>query len=351
MNATDHDVAVPRAAAPVHPTHKFKLLLQREYWEHKGGFLWAPLIAGGISLLLTGMMIVFGLVAARRAAGSGDLQFDGITVNGLDIGQLTSRMDAADMAELARGIDLTLFLSSSWPFLVLAFVVFFYCLGALYDERKDRSVLFWKSLPVSDAQTVLSKVASAVVVAPVLAVVASLLTMLGFMLMLSVVVLVHGGNPWTLLWGPASPLTIVGGTLAWIPVYALWSLPTVGWLLLCSAWSHSKPFLWAIMVPLFAGIFVSWFDLMEMFNLDSSWFWSNVVSRLLLGTVPGMDLLYRGGIAEGGSSEGLEQVLQTLTPTSQLASLSMPQLWIGAVVGAVMIYVAIQLRRRRELAD
>src|SRR5690606_26540433 len=123
-------------------------------------------------------------------------------------GQLTSRMDAADMAELARGIDLTLFLSSSWPFLVLAFVVFFYCLGALYDERKDRSVLFWKSLPVSDAQTVLSKVASAVVVAPVLAVVASLLTMLGFMLMLSVVVLVHGGNPWTLLWGPASPLTI-----------------------------------------------------------------------------------------------------------------------------------------------
>src|SRR3546814_3355560 len=54
MNAPDTTV-VPRAATPVHPTHKFKLLLQREYWEHKGGFLWAPLIAGGISLLLTGM--------------------------------------------------------------------------------------------------------------------------------------------------------------------------------------------------------------------------------------------------------------------------------------------------------
>src|SRR3546814_377893 len=149
MNAPDTTV-VPRAATPVHPTHKFKLLLQREYWEHKGGFLWAPLIAGGISLLLTGMMIVFGLVAARRA--SGDIQIDGLTVNGLDIGELTSRMSASDMAEFAQGIDLTLFLSSSWPFIVLAFVVFFYCLGALYDERKDRSVLFWKSLPVSDAQ-------------------------------------------------------------------------------------------------------------------------------------------------------------------------------------------------------
>src|SRR3546814_15320096 len=74
MNAPDTTV-VPRAATPVHPTHKFKLLLQREYWEHKGGFLWAPLIAGGIPLLLTGMMIVFGLVAARRAG-------NGMTIDG-----------------------------------------------------------------------------------------------------------------------------------------------------------------------------------------------------------------------------------------------------------------------------
>src|SRR3546814_16839770 len=82
MNALD-TTAVPRAAAPVHPTHKFKLLLQREYWEHKGGFFWAPLIAGGISLLLTAMMLVFALVAARRA-GNG-IPIDGVSVNGMDI--------------------------------------------------------------------------------------------------------------------------------------------------------------------------------------------------------------------------------------------------------------------------
>src|SRR3546814_10726441 len=81
---------------------------------------------------------------------SSDL-IDGVSVNGLDIGELTSRMDARDMAEFAQGIDLTLLLSSTWPFIVLALGVFFYCLGALYDECKDRSVLFWKSLPVSDA--------------------------------------------------------------------------------------------------------------------------------------------------------------------------------------------------------
>ncbi len=351
MNALDATPAATPAAAPVHPTHKFRLLLRREFWEHKGGFLWAPLIAGGISLLLTLMMLVFGLVAAHRAVANGDIQIDGLNVNGLDIGKLTSRMSAEDMVQFAQGIDLTLFLSSAWPFVVLAFVAFFYCLGTLYDERKDRSVLFWKSLPVSDAQTVLSKVASVALVAPLLAVAASIATMLGFMVMISIVVLFHGGNPWTLLWGPANPLDVAAGSIAWIPVYALWALPTIGWLMLCSAWSHSKPFLWAIMVPLFAGIFVSWFDLMELFKLDSSWFWSNVVGRLLLGTVPGMDLVYRDAIGGNAGSHNLQDVLDNLSATSQLATLATPALWIGAVAGALMIYGAIQLRRRRELAD
>ncbi|HVI60185.1 MAG TPA: hypothetical protein VM619_15105 [Luteimonas sp.] len=350
MNALDTTPVATPAATPVHPTHKFRLLLRREFWEHKGGFLWAPLIAGGISLLLTMMMIVFGLVMAHRAVANGDIQIDGLNVNGLDIGRLTSRMSAEDMAQFAQGIDLSLFLSSAWPFIVLAFVAFFYCLGALYDERKDRSVLFWKSLPVSDAQTVLSKVASVALVAPLLAVAASIVTMFGFMVMISIVVLFHGGNPWTLLWGPANPLQVAAGSIAWIPVYALWALPTIGWLMLCSAWSRSKPFLWAIMVPLFAGIFVSWFDLMELFKLDSSWFWRNVVGRLLLGTVPGMDLVYR----EGGSNVGdhnLRGVLDSLSASSQLSTLATPALWIGVVAGALMIYGAIQLRRRRELAD
>src|SRR3546814_13515931 len=149
MNAPDTTV-VPRAATPVHPTHKFKLLLQREYWEHKGGFLWAPLIAGGISLLLTAMMIVFGLVAARRA-GNG-MTIDGVSVNGLDIGELPSKMSAQDMVEFAQGIDLTLLLSSSWPFIVLAFGVFFSCLGPLSSERQDRSLLCCNTRPRADPQ-------------------------------------------------------------------------------------------------------------------------------------------------------------------------------------------------------
>ncbi len=338
-----------QAFAPIHPTSKFKLLLKREYWEHKGGFLWAPLVAGGISLMLTVMAFIVAEVAARRAISTGGLKIDGeIVVNGLDLAALTRTLDADKLQQLAQGIDLSLLMASLWPFVVLNFVVFFYCLGSLYDDRKDRSVLFWKSLPLSDAQTVLSKVVSATLVAPVLTVAISLATMAVFMLLLSIMVMVHGGNPMELLWAPASPLKIVAGLMAGIPVFALWSLPTVGWLMLCSAWARTKPFLWALMVPLFTGIVVTWFELMKLFDLDSSWFWTNIVGRMLLGTVYGIDMLYRGGALEGSGPNGMEGVLSQFYASSILSSLAMPGLWIGAAAGAVMIFIAIRLRRWRD---
>ena len=344
MNAVAETRPQAIAATP-HPTHKLKLLLKREFWEHKGGFLWAPIVAGGISLLLTVLAIIFGEITARRAMADGKLQIDGeVIINGLDLGALTGKLGPEEMAHLAKGIDLSLFVASSWPFIVLGFVVFFYCLGALYDDRKDRSVLFWKSLPISDRDTVVSKGISALVVAPALALAAALATMIGFMVILSVVVLLHGGNPVTLLWGPASPLSVIAAFLIGLPVYALWALPTVGWLLLCSAWSRSKPFLWAIMIPVFAGIFVTWFDLMHAFNLESGWFWTNVVGRTLLSVVPGSWF----NLARFDHVDGPAAVRDVVSLSSTYSVLLTPQLWIGVVAGAAMIFGAIRLRRYRD---
>ena len=348
----DEERPRPARVAP-HATHKFKLLLKREFWEHKGGFFWAPIWAGGISLLLTLMALVVGEVAARRALASGKMQVDGeVMVNGLDLGMITSRMDAEDMRRLAGGIDLSMLTSSMWPMIVLGFVVFFYCLGSLYDERKDRSVLFWKSLPVSDRDTVLSKAASALLVAPLIAVGVAIACMFGFLLLLSTFVLLHNGNPMTLVWGPGNPLQLAGSMLATIPVYALWALPTVGWLLLCSAWSKSKPFLWAIMLPVFSGIFISWFDIMNLFDLESGWFWKNIVARGLLSAVPGtwFDVAHinNAHITSSEAARQIESVHQLLSLKTTYSVLLTPQLWIGAVVGAAMIYGAIRLRRWRD---
>ncbi|MDR0182283.1 hypothetical protein [Lysobacter arvi] len=350
MNAINDSHELPRSAAVVapHPTHTFKMLLRREFWEHKGGFLWAPLVAGGILLVLTLMGIGAGEVLLRKVPDRATINVEGgsFQVNGLDLSQLTAKMSPSELHEFGGVIDASLYMAASWPFIVLAFVVFFYCLGSLYDDRRDRSVLFWKSLPISDRDTVLSKVASATLMAPAIAAVTAVATVLGSMVVYSFAVMLHGGNPITMLWGPASPMKVSLHLLASIPVYALWALPTVGWLMLCSAWAKSKPFLWAIMIPVFAGIFVSWFDLMQLFDLETGWFWKNVVARSLLSVAPGswFDAAQIGDIDVDGP-QAVHSVLSLRTMYSVLAT---PQLWVGALAGAVMIFGAIRLRRWRD---
>jgi ABC-2 type transport system permease protein len=352
MNAVIETHAPSPSRMAPHPTHKFRLLLRREYWEHKGGFLWAPIWAGAISLALTLMALVVGEVAMRRALASGEnMQLNGVdvSVNGLDLGMLASKMDAESTRNMAGGIDLASLTSSLWPMVVLGFVVFFFCLGSLYDERKDRSVLFWKSLPLSDGETVLSKAASALVVAPALAVAVSIASMFGFLALVSVFVLFHHGNPYALVWGPGSPLKVAASMIALIPVYALWALPTVGWLMLCSAWARSKPFLWAIMLPVFSGILISWFNLMNVFRLDDGWYWKNIVFRGLFSVFPGT--WYASSSMQHAMSmnvDGPGDLANAIQIGKSWALFGSPELWIGAAVGAAMIYAAIRLRRWRD---
>ncbi|PZO08994.1 MAG: hypothetical protein DCF27_07105 [Lysobacteraceae bacterium] len=325
----------------------FKWLLKREYWEHRGGFFWAPLITGAIFMLLTTMAVIAGESMRRSTDDGGTI----LKMNGVEIGKLTQTMSPGDIAEMGSGLDLGTLLASTWPFLVLAFVVFFYCLGALFDERKDRSILFWKSLPLSDGQTVLSKVFSALVIAPVIATIAAIGTSMGFLVILSGYALFHGGNPLTLIWGPASPLTVAFNLAAALPVFAMWALPTVGWLLLVSAWSKSKPFLWALLVPLFAGILVSWFDVMEMLGMKASWFWTNIVGRMLLGTFNGIDMVYRTAkdpAMQNFNPDGPQDVVALFSAQNTWSAFTHVDIWVGAAAGVVMILAAVYFRRTRD---
>lgn len=348
-------------------TNAFAMLLRREYWENRGGFLWAPLIAGAIFLLLSVMGLVVGEMAAHRmnqntveihdaqgvhritSEGSIEVNGQNVAVNGLNLSKLTSKMSPTDMRELGNVIDMSLYGAAIWPFIVLSFVVFFYCLGSLYDDRKDRSVMFWKSLPISDSATVLSKAASATLFAPILAVLAAIATMFGFLILSSAVVMFHGGNPITLLWGPGSPLKVAFHLLASLPIYAFWALPTVGWLMLCSAWAKSKPFLWAIMLPVFAGIFVYWFHLMQLFDLDAGWFWRHVVGRVLLSASPGSHMVLSDGVMQFARlAHGPEAFSQVMSLKNAYAVFATADMWIGVAAGAAMIFAAIRLRRWRD---
>jgi len=348
MNAAADTVDAPvptRAFAPTHPTKQFRLLLRREYWEHRGGIFWAPLIAGGVSLLLSVGLLIAGIAWAHKSAANGDVVLtasNGVTINGLDLGTLAQQLSSDDLYQLSEGLTFTLALSATWPFLVMIFVAFFYCLGALYDDRRDRSVLFWKSLPISDTSTVLSKVVTATLVIPLFATLFAILIMFAFLIALSIAAAAHGANPFPLLWGNGAVFLLSAQFLAAIPVYAAWMLPTVGWLLLCSAWARSKPFLWALLIPLALGVASSMTGLLQVVGLERHWLWGNVISRMLLGTVPltHRDLTY--------IQSGAVQASEMFSIPGMYSNFLEPSMWIGILAGAVMIAIAIRLRRWRE---
>jgi ABC-2 type transport system permease protein len=310
-------------------------LLRREYQENRAGFLWTPIVVGAVFTLLTLIGLATAMVKGPKA---------GLVIDGVPVSELVDRLGPSELAKLGGGIDVAL--GGLWALLqaALYFVVLFYLLGALFDERRDRSVLFWKSLPVSDAKTVLSKAASAVFVAPLIAWAVSAAFGLVFLVVLSVYALWLGLNPVTAIWGPASPLSVFAVTLAMVPLTALWSLPMVGWMLLCSAFARQRPFLWAIGVPVLVGLWLAWLGVLRVFRDGAEFYWQHVFLRLTTSVVPGNWLWFDGS---GGLDfdPGTGSLATTLLDGAG-ALVTNPATWIGAVVGAALVAAAIEVRRR-----
>ncbi len=321
---------------------RFATLLRREYWEHRGGFLWAPIWAAGGFF---GILLLIILAAEWHTSGT----FNGEVHFGFPIQKLLAALRSQHAIELPQILDAGLM--GLWAFLqvVMFFVLFFYCLGALYDDRKDRSVLFWKSLPVSNVETVLSKLATAVVVVPVIYFVFAALLQLAVLVLFSALVWFHGDSAMALIWGPAEPLATWAKMIAAIPLSALWALPTVGWLMFISAWARSKPFLWAVAVPVVVGILVGTFDIFEAVQLPDSWYWTHVGSRGLLSIYPGSWMFsdnLRAVVTM--NQDGPPHVLDWNAMSALAGSANF---WIGAIVGSGLLAGAVYFRRKREQAD
>lgn len=313
----------------------FYWLVKREFWEHRGGFLWTPLIVGGVFLLLNLMGIVGGEVIGAQHG------FHFVFDNNY---MLNHPLSHDEMAKAGTMMDMVIYSTAVIISIVLGFVVFFYNLGALYDDRRDRSLLFWKSLPLSDTATVLSKVVAGTVLAPFIAMVCGVVTGIAMLLLFAVTLSFHGFNVWHLL-AYAHPFQVVANLVGCIPLYALWALPTTGWLLFCSAWARSKPFLWAAVLPVALGVMLGWFNLIGTNLGGNGWYWKNVVGRILFSVFPGSWLGTRHFIG-AGSSDGHE--LDFLNLGHAYAVLATPSFWIGAVAGLALLAGAIWLRRWRD---
>jgi ABC-2 type transport system permease protein len=232
-------------------------LVHREYWENKGAFLVTPVVIGGICIVVALMSV--------------------LTLKHFDLDLYTFREGVrllAQQPEAFRAAHFYEFMLGSSVFftIVLAFVVFFYLLGALYDDRKDRSILFWKSLPASDTLTIASKLLAAMVLVPLIFWIVFILTQIVIAVIASLMVLSVGENPWTLFLSVLNPLKAWLILLMSYLAASIWFLPLYGWLLLVSAFAPRIPLLFAVLPPVVFALLQLWIDFLRTFTLNTSLF-------------------------------------------------------------------------------
>ena len=281
----------------INTTRPFLTLVRRELWEH-GSLVWAPL-AMAVTIIVVSLVSVMVKTSVD-----------------IDLGEDRPLPELFGDAEKQRGIFSLVMAGLVLPQLLVAFVVvFFYLLDGLFTERRDRSILFWKSLPVSDTKTVLSKLFVALVAMPLWSWALSLVVGL---VVFGVLATQVSGTPAAGLgtWHGGTWLTVQAAMLGKMAIAALWYLPVAGWLLWVSVLAKRAPFLWATLPFLVLS-------LAERIALGSNVVGAMVAQRLF----------------------GFREEVSLMSEFPLLAS---PALWIGVAVGAALVYAAIRVRRRSD---
>jgi ABC-2 type transport system permease protein len=305
-------------------------LVRREYWENKGAFRTTPLVIGGI-------YIVFLLMSIFTTA-----HFD----NEMYTFREAIRLLASQPPEFRAAHGHDLIIGSSVLFsMALAFVVFFYLLGALYDDRKDRSILFWKSLPASDTLTIASKLLSAMVLAPLIFWALFIVTQIVMAVIASIMVISVGENPWTLFLSLVNPLGPWGLLLVSYLATSIWFLPVYAWLLLVSSFAPRIPLLFAVLPPVVFAILQIWISFLKTFTFNDSLF------GLIGEWVANSPAIISAGIDDGESILSLGFPLtddfdHAVTLSNILDRLFSTQMLAGLAVAAVFLALALWLRHR-----
>jgi ABC-2 type transport system permease protein len=271
--------------------------LRRELWENRSIYL-APLAAGAI--------VLFGaFLGAAKLAG---------------------RVRAASPANLHQIVESHYVVGAIVLMVTELAVSIFYCLDALYGERRDRSVLFWKSMPVSDVTTVLAKMSVPVLVIPLVTwgiTVATQAVMLG----LNSLVLSANGLSTSIVTSHLSLVELARDNFGHlVGFHGLYYAPLYAWLLLVSAWATRVPFLWAALPPV------------ALIVIERIAFNTRIVASVL-------ERLFIGGPDPNSVSGISGMTMEGMAPSSDF--LISPGLWISLAVAAVLLFGAIRLRRSR----
>ncbi len=286
-------------------------LVRREFWENRAIWL-IPSVFGALLILAS-------LFGGYQVLGAADLATVRTVVQ-------AGALDG--MILIAAAFITVMSIYSTW-----------YLLDCLYADRKDRSILFWKSMPVSDTATVLSKLGMALLVIPLVYFVLADLTTLVMAFVISVRASSYVGST---LWRGDLWLQVQGLWLYLIVTAAVWYLPVTGWLLIVSAWAKRAVILWSILPPL--AVFVA-----ERVFLGTHVVWNLAAGRI--SGYLGHAMQYAPDAANWiTTTVGHDEITtpvdlwRFLNPAGFFAN---AETWIGAAIGAALIACAIQLRMRR----
>jgi len=287
---------------------KITMLVRREVWENRS--LWiAPLVVSGVILFAA-------------------------AVGGIHVGDSShfffkfSHEPSGSAFQARQAIyGIVICIVTGIQLVTLGIVAFFYLLDSLLAERKDRSILFWKSLPISDTQVVSSKVLTALVLAPVYVLIVSALTHLVF------------GVVWSLRGGMSGIPLVAFDADVWMQVQAVtammtsavivWYLPIAGYLLLVSVWVRKNAFLWAVL-PLAALLLIEGM-LMQSHNFG------DFLARRFIGVFEVM------GLTRNETYDSLGELLAHIGNV-----FTHYETWLGVLAAAAFFVAAVRIRRYRD---
>lgn len=309
----------------------FTALIRREILDGQNGYVRAPVILAALAVAL--------VVLSTITVGA-ELEFQEVVSDDKvrSLGELLEHAQQSEEGqhELPAIVALSYWVMGGLSWVALPFVVFFSLLSSLYEERRDRSILFWKSMPVPDWQEVIAKLLTPVVIAPLIFLAVAVVAQLAVAICFSVVVLFQGG-PVLELW----PLGfMLWGWLSFFPdmvFWALWALPLFAWVLFVSSYASRLPFLWVVLPIVLIGA-------IEGIFLESTFF------------LEWIGMHFGGGVLEAQFGhmdmdidtprEFYDVILGASQFDMAINSLANPQFWIGILIAAGLIYGSIEMRKR-----
>ncbi|HET6725666.1 MAG TPA: hypothetical protein VFH85_06645 [Gammaproteobacteria bacterium] len=295
----------------------FTYLVRRELWENR--WVWRAPVALTVVLLLSYIAAI-----VLTHAGVTHVHIEG------DNGSFNIQSGAAYFAAHPLMADKASFvffgvLTALFNF-VLIITMARYLLHSLYGDRKDRSILFWRSMPISDTATVLSKLLIVMIAAPL-----ATFVMLVIAQLLGIGAAAAGGV-FNFTWSVGDVIHLWAFLIVGFFIQSLWYLPFYGWIMMASAWARQAPVLWTVLPPLLAGF-------IELIVFQTNYFFSAVGDHAV-SVLP--------GISHDGAMAHSAQLGERAFSVRNFAYvLSSGELWIGVAIGIVFVAAAIVIRRYR----